>query len=88
MEAPTHAQEEVLALYSDTYTVAEGMPTLVGTEFKEVKIGGNNVWHVKIGSGSGPCYLEFTEPLDLSDYNTFLLMCMRWNRTHSISASA
>ena len=73
LEAPTHAQEEVLALYSDTYTVAEGMPTLVGTEFSEVKIGDNNVWHVKIGSGSGPCYLEFTEPLDLSDYNTFFI---------------
>ena len=73
LEAPTHAQEEVLALYSDTYTVAEGMPTLVGTEFSEVKIGDNNVWHVKIGSGSDPCYLEFAEPLDLSDYNTFFI---------------
>ncbi len=73
LEAPTHAQEEVLALYSDTYTVADDMPTLVGTEFSEVKIGDNNVWHVKIGSGSGPCYLEFTEPLDLSDYNTFFI---------------
>ena len=73
LEAPTHAQEEVLALYSDTYTVADDMPTLVGTEFKEVQIGGNNVWHVKIGSGSGSCYLEFTEPLDLSDYNTFFI---------------
>ena len=73
LEAPTHAQEEVLALYSDTYTVADDMPTLVGTEFSEVRIGDNNVWHVKIGSGSGPCYLEFTEPLDLSDYNTFFI---------------
>ncbi len=73
LEAPTHAQEEVLALYSDTYTVADDMPTLVGTEFSEVKIGDNNVWHVKIGSGSDPCYLEFTEPLDLSDYNTFFI---------------
>ena len=73
LDAPTHAQEEVLALYSDAYIVAEGMPTLVGTEFKEIQIADNNVWHVKIGSGSDPCYLEFSEPLDLTGYNTFFI---------------
>lgn len=78
LDAPVHASEEVLAIYSDVYTVAPEVATILnGTEAEEVEILGNTMYHVMVGSSSDvktdACYMAFDEPLDLSGYNTFFI---------------
>lgn len=78
LDAPVHVPEDVLAIYSDSYTVAPEVATILnGTEAEEMEILGNKMYHVMIGSSSevktDACYMMFDEPLDLSGYNTFFM---------------
>lgn len=74
LDPPAHDASDVLAIYSEAYTADPVVGfTFNGTDVEEKTILDNKMWYTQIGTGTNPCFLEFTNPLNLSEYNTFFM---------------